>query len=167
MNIEKDTYDELDRLGIVYEVYQHEPLYTIEAAAELDQKMGFPICKNLFLSTRHQTEFFLLFMEGAKKFHTGKVSKQVGVPRMTFAGDEHMWEFLKIHPGAVSPLGLHYDTNCRVRFLLDKDVLKMDKVAMHPCVNTATVTMKTSDLLEKLLPAWGHGDYLTVDIESE
>ena len=164
-NVEKNTYDYLNQLGISYERYDHEPVYTIAQAAEIDKKIGFPISKNLFLSSRHQTEFYLLFMDGSKKFNTGRVSKQLGVPRMTFAGDEHMMEFLHILPGAVSPLGLLYDKNIRVKFLIDKDILCQEKVSMHPCVNTATVVMKTNDLLEVILPACGHGDYQAVTIE--
>lgn len=38
-------------------------------------------------------------MEGGKKFNTGKVSKQINVPRMTFADDEHMQEFLEYNAG--------------------------------------------------------------------
>ena len=154
--IEQKVCQILEQLGVCYIKYDHEPLYTIEAAKELDEKMGFPICKNLFLSSRHQTEFYLLFMEGGKKFHTGKVSKQVGVPRMTFAGEEPMWEYLKIRPGADSPLGLLFDTEKRVQFLIDEAVLSMEKVAMHPCVNTATIVMDTKDLLQKVLPYCQH-----------
>lgn len=155
-NIEQKVYEILQKLNVNYIKYDHEPLYTIEAAKDLDAKMGFAICKNLFLSSRHQTEFFLLFMDGSKKFNTGKVSKQLGVPRMTFAGEEHMWQFLKIHPGAVSPLGLLFDTEKKVQFLIDSDVLSMEKIAMHPCVNTATVALDTKDFIQKVLPASEH-----------
>ncbi len=163
-NIEQKVYEILQDIGIDYIKYEHEPLYTIEAAKEIDEKMGFSICKNLFLSTKHHTEYYLLFMEGSKKFHTGKVSKQVGVPRMTFADEKAMWEYLKIHPGAVSPLGLFFDTEQRVHFLIDADILNMEKVAMHPCVNTATLAMNTKDFIEKILPASKH-DYKVVTLE--
>lgn len=154
--MEQKIYEILNQLNICYTKYEHEPLYTIEAAKKLDEEMGFPICKNLFLSSRHQTEFFLLFMDGSKKFNTGKVSKQMSVPRMTFAGEVPMWEYLKIHPGAVSPLGLFFDTTQKVQFLIDEDVLNMEKIAMHPCVNTATVALSTKDFIEKVLPASKH-----------
>lgn len=60
---EKRTYEFLDNLGVPYEKYEHEAIMTIEAAEELDKKMGLEICKNLFLSTRHSTEFtFFLWL---------------------------------------------------------------------------------------------------------
>ena len=153
---EKRTYEFLDKLGIKYERYEHEPLMTIEEAAELDKKIGLEICKNLFLSTRHSTEFYLLLMQGSKKFNTGKVSKQIGVPRMTFADDVHMLEYLDIRPGSVSPLGLINDKGNNVGLLIDEDVLNMEKIAVHPCVNTATLVIETSDLVQNILPACGH-----------
>lgn len=161
---EKRTYDFLDKLGVEYTRYEHEPLMTIVAAEELDKKIGLEICKNLFLSTRHSTEFYLLVMVGSKKFNTGKVSKQIGVPRMTFADDEHMLEFLDIKPGSVSPLGLINDKNNNVKLLIDSDVVNMEKIAVHPCVNTATVVLKTKDLLEKIIPACGH-DFTVVTVD--
>ena len=153
---EKRTYEFLDNLGVPYEKYEHEAIMTIEAAEELDKKMGLEICKNLFLSTRHSTEFYLLLMVGSKKFNTGKVSKQINVPRMTFAGDDYMLEYLDIRPGRVSPLGLMNDKGNNVNLLIDEDVLNMEKIAVHPCVNTATLVINTKDLIEKILPACGH-----------
>lgn len=153
---EKRTYEFLDNLGVPYEKYEHEAIMTIEAAEELDKKMGLEICKNLFLSTRHSTEFYLLLMVGSKKFNTGKVSKQINVPRMTFAGDDYMLEYLDISPGSVSPLGLMNDKGNNVNLLIDEDVLNMEKIAVHPCVNTATLVINTKDLIEKILPACGH-----------
>lgn len=153
---EKRTYEFLDKLGIGYELYRHKAVMTIEDASEIDKKIGLHISKNLFLSTRHSTEFFLLFMQGNKKFNTGKVSKQIGVPRMTFASNDFMLEYLDILPGSVSPLGLMNDKENHVKFLIDSDIIKEEKVAMHPCVNTATLVMALSDLADKVLPACGH-----------
>ena len=161
---EKGTCEFLDRLGVRYEKYEHEPLMTIDDAQELDQKLGFEICKNLFLSTRHGTEFYLLVMVGSKKFNTGKVSKQVGVPRMTFAGNGPMLEYLNIKPGSVSPLGLIYDKGNNVTLLLDSEVMKMEKIAVHPCVNTATLVIDTKDFIERIVPACGH-NYIKVTID--
>lgn len=153
---EKRVYELLDRLGVKYDKYEHEPIMTIAAAEEIDKKIGFEMCKNLFLSTKHGTEFYLLVMVGSKKFNTGRVSKQVQVPRMTFAGDEKMLEYLDIYPGSVSPLGLMNDKNNMVNLLIDSDVLKMEKIAVHPCVNTATVVIDVKDLIEIILPEISH-----------
>lgn len=153
---EKIVYNILDQLEIEYEIFRHAPVMTIEAAKEVDEQIGFPICKNLFLSARHGAEYFLLLMPGVKKFQTGQVSKQLGVPRMTFAGEGPMLAYLNLLPGSVSPMGLLHDKENQVRFLIDKDLVKQEKVAVHPCVNTATVVLKMEDLLKKVMPFCGH-----------
>ncbi len=158
------AYEVLDKLKIEYEKYEHEPIYTIEAAEELDKKMGLEICKNLFMSTRHSTEFYLILMPGNKRFNSGKVSKELKVPRMTFAKDEYLLEYLGLLPGSVTPLGLIQDTENVVNFIIDKDVMDMEKIAIHPCVNTETVIIKLSDLIEKILPYIGH-TYKVIEIE--
>ena len=181
---EKDIYRIFNELDIEYKAVHHEALYTIDAAKDIDRQLGVAICKNLFLSTRHGSEFYLLFMEGDKKFNTGKVSKQIGVPRMTFASGEKMEELLGIHPGSVTPLGLLNDPEHRVRFyldteflgnrigenkvgfLIDSDVVKSEYVSMHPLINTATVLIKTDDLLNKVLPYAKH-NYRVVEVGQE
>lgn len=156
MKKEDKIYEVLKELKIEYKLFEHEAIFTVEAAENIDKKIGVPICKNLFLSTNKGQDFYLLTMVGEKKFNTGKVSKQVGVPRMTFADAQHMQEFLDITPGSVSPLGLINDKGQKVKFLIDKDVLEMEKISVHPCVNTATVLIKTEDLLKKILPFCNH-----------
>lgn len=162
--IEQQIYKKLEELGVSYDVYHHEPIGTIAAAEDLDQETDIEMCKNLFLSTKHKSEYYLLFMMGHKKFRTGPVSREVGVPRMTFGDDEAMWDFLSIRPGSVSPLGLLYDTEKRVQLLIDSDVMKMERVTLHPCVNTSTVVVSLMDLLEKVLPACEH-TYRVVTVE--
>ena len=158
------AYEVLDKLEVEYEKYEHEPIYTIEEAEELDKRMGLEICKNLFMSTRHSTEFYLILMPGSKRFNSGKVSKQLKVPRMTFAKDEYLLEYLGLLPGSVTPLGLIQDTENVVNFIIDKDVMDMDKIAIHPCINTETVIIKLSDLIEKILPYTKH-TYKVIEIE--
>ena len=156
---EQRTYAALDALGIPYERYEHEALFTMEAAEELDRKMGLELCKNLFLYSKNKAgekEYYLLVMRGHKKFRTGPVSKELGIPRLSFAGEEPMLEFLDITPGSVSPLGLMNDTENKVQLLLDRDVLLDEKVAVHPCVNTATLVIRGKDLWEVAMPAWHH-----------
>ena len=70
------AYDLLDSLGIVYERVDHEPAMTMELCAEIDRVLDATICKNLFLSNRQGTDFYLLMMPGCKLhklFHAGGV----------------------------------------------------------------------------------------------
>lgn len=150
------VYDFLDKLGIEYERTDHEHADTMEACNEIDAVLNVLICKNLFLCNRQKTDFYLLMMPGDKPFKTKELPSQIGSARLSFAPEEYMAEYLDIHPGAVSVMGLMNDTDNHVRLLVDEDVLKGEYIGCHPCVNTSSLKIKTKDIVETFLPAVHH-----------
>lgn len=156
------TYDLLDSLGVEYKRVDHEAAMTMEACEEIDRTLsegvekGVAICKNLFLCNRQETEFYLLLIPGDKPFKTKYLSAQIGSSRLSFAKPEYMEQYLDITPGSVSVMGLMNDKEKKVRLLIDKDVLKDEYFACHPCINTSSLRFKTSDLVEKVIPAMEH-----------
>ena len=156
--IEKEmrSYALLDSLGLEYRRVDHEHADTIEACEQVEGLLECKICKNLFLTNRQQTDFYLLIMPGEKPFKTKLLSKQIGSARLSFASPEHMEKYLDITPGSVSILGLMNDKGGAVRLLVDRDLLKEEYFGCHPCINTSSLRLKTADVLEKLLPAMGH-----------
>lgn len=150
------VYDFLDNLGIEYLRTDHEPTDTMELCREVDKDLGTVICKNLFLCNRQETHFYLLMMPGEKVFKTKELSKQIGSARLSFAPPEKMVEYLDIHPGAASIMGLMNDKENRVQLLVDEDVAKQEQIACHPCVNTSSLKFKTEDIFQKYFPAVHH-----------
>ena len=163
---ETAVYEFLEKEHIEYERLDHEAADTMEVCAQIEKRLGAPICKNLFLCNRQQTDFYLLMIPAGKVFKTKYLSSQLGCARLSFAGPGQMEEYLHIHPGAVSPMGLMNDTARRVRLIIDRDLMSLDYFGCHPCVNTSTVKMRLSDLLGKFLPATVH-DYTVVELASE
>ena len=160
------VYDLLDRLGIPFLRADHEAVMTMEGCEAADRVLGVEMCKNLFLCNAQKTSFYLLLMPGDKKFKTKDLSKQIQSARLSFAGAEYMEKYLNIEPGAVSILGLMYDREKRVRLLIDRETLEAEYLGCHPCVNTSSLKIKMSDILEKFLPWTGH-DYTAVDLPRE
>lgn len=150
------VYDFLDALGISYERVDHEEAMTMEACLEVDTALEATMCKNLMLCNRQCTDFYILLLPGDKKFKTSVLSKQIGSSRLSFADGRYMEQYLDITPGSLSVLGLMNDKENRVQLLIDKDVLTGDYIGVHPCVNTASLKLRTSDLVEKIIPAMGH-----------
>lgn len=153
---EKRVYEYLDRLGIEYERVDHEAAMTMEACLEVDQVLGVKMCKNLFLCNRQKTSFYLLMMPGDKVFKTKELSAQIGSARLSFASEEYMVEYLDLYPGAVSVMGLMNDKENKVQLLIDEEVLNEEYVGCHPCVNTASLKIRTEDLVKNYLPAVHH-----------
>ncbi len=160
------VYDLLDGLGIPYQRIDHEPADNMEACREIDLTLQAVICKNLFLCNRQQTAFYLLMMPDTKNFKTKEISSQIGSARLSFAPFEKMEEFLDIHPGAVSVMGLMNDRENKVQLLVDEDVLKGSYLGCHPCVNTSSLKLKTGDVFGPFLKAVGH-DYRTVVLHGD
>lgn len=151
------VYDLLDSLKVPFQRVDHEALNTMEACAEVDKLLGdATICKNLFLCNRQQTRFYLLMMPGDKKFLTKELSTQIGSARLSFAGAEFMEQYLDITPGSVSVMGLMNDHENHVQLLMDEDIMHGEYIGCHPCINTSSLKLKTSDLLKKVIPAMGH-----------
>lgn len=157
------TYDLLDKLGVAYERVDHEAAMTMEVCQEIDKVLQATICKNLFLCNRQETKFYLLMIPDTKVFHTKDLSAQINSSRLSFAKPEYMEKFLDITPGSVSVLGLMNDTENHVQLLIDEDVLKSEFVGCHPCINTSSIRFRTSDLIEKVLPAVNH-EFITVTL---
>ena len=168
------TYQFLDRLGIEFDRTDHpdQPATSMDVCANVDAILNVHICKNLFLSNRQKTNFYLLVMPGDKPFKTKELSKQMGISRLSFADEEYTEQFLDIHPGSVSVLGLMNDKDHRVTLAIDEDVLKEEMFGclfaplrsalnarpldeQRPCENTSSIRFATKDLVEKILPELG------------
>jgi len=150
------TYDLLDKLGVSYQRIDHEAAMTMEACAAIDAVLDATICKNLLLCNRQCTTFYLLMIPGDKTFKTSVLSKQIGSSRLSFADAQYLEQYLDITPGSVSVLGLMNDHENHVQLLIDEDVLKGEFFGCHPCINTSSLRLKTSDLMEKIIPSMGH-----------
>lgn len=151
------TYAFLDSLGVEFDRTDHPdtPATTMEVCAEVDAILDVKICKNLFLCNRQKTRFYLVVMPGDKPFKTKELSGQMGISRLSFGDESKMTEFLDLHPGSVSVLGLMNDREHRVQLVIDEDVLQEEYFGCHPCENTSSIRFKTADLTDKILPALG------------
>ena len=153
---EERCYDLLDSLGVEYFRVDHEHADTIQDCELVENLLGAKICKNLFLTNRQQTDFYLLIMPGEKPFKTKLLSKQINTARLSFGTPEQMERYLDTLPGSASILGLMNDQENKVRLLVDKDLLDETEFGCHPCQNTSSLRFQTADLFERVLPALHH-----------
>ena len=153
---EQRVYSFLDSLDIEYMRVDHEPAMTMEACEEIDIALGAIMCKNLFLSNRQETAFYLLLIPANKPFKTKDLSAQLGVARLSFGKAEYMDQYLDITPGSLTVLGLMNDKENNVQLLIDEDVFNADFMGCHPCVNTSSLSISIKDLKNKIIPALKH-----------
>lgn len=152
------VYELLDRLGISYKRVDHEPVYKMDDCHEIHAALApVTVCKNLFLRDTKNGKLYLLMLRGDKKLHSKEIARQIGSAHLEFASPELMKQYLHLEPGAVSVMGLIYDTDNRVNLLVDEDLLSAESISCHPCVNTASLRLKTHDLFGRFLEAVHHG----------
>ena len=140
-------YDRMEELDLPHCRVDHDHADTMEDCLLIEGLLGAPICKNLFLCNRQQTEFYLLLMPGNKPFKTKHLSAQLGCSRLSFADEGHMKELLCTIPGSVSALELLFDTEHKVQLVMDRDLLKDEYIAGHPGFSTSTVKLRREELL--------------------
>ena len=162
---EEAIYDKLDELSIPYIRVDHDHADTMEDCRIIEEKLGAPICKNLFLCNRQQTQFYLLLMQGEKPFKTKFLSAQLGCARLSFADADHMAQYLHTVPGSVSALELLFDTEHHIQLVMDKPLLADEHISAHPGLSTSTLRLTREDLL-KFVRSTGH-EPVVVDLPVE
>ena len=151
-------YDLLDELGMEYWHVDHPDAkaYTMEACLKIDEILHAQVVKNLFLTNRQHTDYYLLLMPGDKKFKTKELSSQLGCARLSFGTPEEMEELLDCAPGSASIMGLMNDKADRVRLLVDRDILDSEFIGAHPCINTSSLKLRTAEVFGRYLEAVHH-----------
>ena len=157
----RQVLERLDALGIAYRLAEHPPACTMADCAAVDERLGALTVKNIFLTTRNGSRFYLCVTRPEARFRTADISKQAGSSRLSFAPEEKLWALLRCRAGSASPLGLMFTD--RVALLADRALLDRPMLAFHPCDNTRTVAMSGGDFFNVFLPAAGVAPIL-VDI---
>ena len=157
-----DSYDHvietLTNLKIGYRCLSHPPIFNMEEGENIARQLGVKPSKCLLLCNRRH-EYFLLMLPGYKNAPLKEISKQIGSSHLSLASKEEMEKMINTQPGAVSPLSLIYDKGNRVQLLIDEDIIRMDYIACHPCINTYSLLIKMQDILDILLPSINKGNY--------
>jgi Ala-tRNA(Pro) deacylase len=151
---EEAVYDVLEQLEIPFDRLDWAP--EDEGSENVYETLGIMRLKNLLLCNAQKTKFYLLVMPASVPFKSNVLSKQLGTPRFSFAPEENLKELLHVRPGSASILGLHNDKERVVNLCIDERVLEQEYYGCHPCVNTTSLKIKTSDILEKFLAHTGH-----------
>ena len=112
-----------------------------------------------FVVSNREYTIYTGTLEGEK---VSVCSTGIGGPSAAIA----MEELIHCTPGSASVLGLAYDTEHRVRLLMDRETYEAAQFGCHPCLNTGSLRMATADLLNVFLPHTGH-TVTVVDLPNE
>ena len=137
----------LEEKKIPFEWVEHKAVYTIEDMEELGLESMDEIAKNLFLRDQKGKRHFLIIIRADKQANLKELGEKLGIGKLSFASEERLEKYMKLKKGAVTPLGVLNDVDCAVEVFFDEDFVGMEKIGVHPNDNTASVYLKTEDLL--------------------
>ena len=141
----QETYDYLTTYGVDFEVTEHPAVFNMAEVAEISLPHPEADAKNLFVRDDKKLHYYMITVQGDKRVDLKKFRKQHGLRNLSFASAEDLRSILDLIPGAVTPLGILNDQGRRVELYLDAAFSEL--IGVHPNDNTATVWMKTVDLI--------------------
>ncbi len=141
----------LEALEIPYKWIEHDAVYTIEDMMNLSSILKTEtIPKNLFLKNSKKSHFYLVVLRGDRRLDLKVLKTILGETQLSFASEGSLMELLHLKKGAVTPLGVLNDLENRVQVIFDREVMTFESIGVHPCRNTATLELKTVDLMSLL-----------------
>jgi Ala-tRNA(Pro) deacylase len=150
-----DLFSFLDSLQITHTTKKHPPVFTVSESESLRDEIPGGHTKNLFVKDK-KDQFFVLTVEERASVDLKTVHKVIGASsRVSFGSPEKMMEYLGVIPGSVTVFGALNDTDGKVTFVLDEDLMNQDIINGHPLSNDATTSIGRDDLL-RFLEATGH-----------
>ena len=144
----QEVYQFLQEKNIWFEVTEHKAVYNMAELAEVPCPYPEADAKNLFVRDDKKQNYYLITVKGEKRVNLKAFRKAQGTRNLSFASAEDLLTRLALIPGAVTPLGVLNDETRSVQVFLDQDFLQEPGlVGVHPNENTATVWLKTEDLI--------------------
>lgn len=138
--------ERLNTLGIPYELAEHPAVFTIDEMERLGVPLDGEVVKNLFLRDAKKRRFFLVAVQKDKQVDLRRLGELLGAGRLSFASAELLEQFLGLHQGEVTPMGVLNDRDAKVEVVFDQDLEGHPRLGVHPNENTATLWMSYEDI---------------------
>ena len=149
--LQRKVYESFSALEIPFQRVDTDPGITMEDCRNIDARIGVRIVKTIFLCNRQQTEFYLYVTTDDKPFVTREFCGTLGIPRVSFASAEKLWELTGVLVGATTVLSAILPSAEGVHLVMDRGVAEGEWFACTDGTATCFVKLKTRDLMEKYL----------------
>lgn len=146
--MDQKIIDTLKKAGLTHELYQHPPFSSCEISSAWHKDSGRPgqRVKNLFLRNKNGKQHFLLMLPHALDFDKATF-KSLSGQKCGLASDDRLWEYLKVKPGAVSPLALIHDAQQHVQVFVEKSLTESPALHLHPGRAEWSVQITPADMM--------------------
>jgi len=145
----QEIYSFLKENNIEHEITEHIAVFNMAEVDRIELPYPEAEAKNLFVRDDKKRNFYLITVKGSKRVDLKQFRKENGTRSLQFASAEMLMDMMGLIPGAVTPMGLLNDDECRIVWFFDKAFIDEDGlIGVHPNSNDATVWMKAADLVK-------------------
>lgn len=152
-DLQKLTYNILQRLGIEFSRIDCDPAITMEDCANIDRALDMHTVKTLLLCNRQQTHYYLLVMPGDKPFVTRDFGAAMGCSRVSFAPAQTLLDRLHCEVGASTVFGLLLPYTDDIELAIDTDIFQNKDYGGTDGTTTCYMRLSMEDFRRRLLPA--------------
>lgn len=132
--------------GIDFEIVEHPAVFTVTEADRLALPHRQAHAKNLFLRDEKRRNYYLVTVREDKMLDLKALRMRLDSKALSFASAGELESILGVRPGSVSALAILNDKEHTVHFCIDSEFMG-GLVAAHPMENTATLFLRTDDLI--------------------
>ena len=155
-----EIFDYLSKWEIWYEVTEHKAVYNMAEISDVVLPYPEADAKNLFVRDDKKRNYYLITVKGDKRVDLKEFRQKNSTRPLSFASENDLMKVMGLIPGAVTPFGILNDIECKVQFFIDEAFFDQPGfIGIHPNDNTATVWVKTDDLINIIK---GHGNQVNI-----
>ena len=144
----------MEERGIPFEIYDHQPITSVEESKQLGLPHEGAGTKNFFLRDKKKRNYFIITTKEDKPVDLKKVRELLGTSALSFASSEDLDQMLGVVTGAVGPFGALNDAEHSVRVYIDSEY-REGLMDAHPNDNSATMFLNADDVI-RILMDYGH-----------
>ena len=138
--------DQLNELGIPFQIVEHEPVLTTEQADRFIEGIEGIRTKTMFLTNKKKRNFYLVIIDDAKRLDMDVFKEIVEENRIKMASAETLNDKMMLLPGTVSPFGLLNNRDKDIQVYFDQEIVSEERMCFHPNTNEKTIFVNTEDL---------------------
>ena len=138
--------DQLNELGIPFQIVEHEPVLTTEQADRFIEGIEGVRTKTMFLTNKKKRNFYLVIIDDAKRLDMDVFKEIVEENRIKMASAETLNDKMMLLPGTVSPFGLLNNRDKDIQVYFDQEIVSEERMSFHPNTNEKTIFVNTKDL---------------------
>lgn len=157
--MDKNLENYLNKNNIVYIQHKHKPVFTVEEAKSIKNKISALHTKCLFLKDENNS-YYLICIEAFKRLNIKMLKEELNIKKLNFCSPEELKEELNATPGSVSIFAMIYAK--KTNLIIDKDILLAKSSGFHPNINTSTLEIDKMNL-KKYLDTL-NSKYLIIDL---